>query len=105
MSFVVDYELGLLKRHQNSHSFAPSGCGEHDRVCVQELNTSTFHEVVMDEGKVRLNLRAHVSLFLLEKEGKYVNLLAFYSVFMVKIQPQHFKTKMKYLIWPKLGSQ
>ncbi|RUS77119.1 hypothetical protein EGW08_015106 [Elysia chlorotica] len=99
LSFIVDFKLGLLKRHQNSHGFAPSGCGVGNTVCVQELNTSSFHEVVMEENKdVVLLVYAHWCGFCQTFSHTFLSLAQYFSpsnitfasieVKLVKLKPE-----------------
>ncbi|GFO18587.1 thioredoxin domain-containing protein 11-like [Plakobranchus ocellatus] len=60
MSFILDFELGKLERHQNSHSFNMKSSRDESSISVLELNTTSFQQILMDDEKdVVLLLYAH----------------------------------------------
>ncbi|KAI8794915.1 thioredoxin domain-containing protein 11-like isoform X3 [Biomphalaria glabrata] len=51
VSFLMDYEQGYLKRHQQSNGFPQSVCEVKGQVCLQELTSATFLSAVKEEEK------------------------------------------------------
>ncbi|KAK0056236.1 thioredoxin domain-containing protein 11-like isoform X1 [Biomphalaria pfeifferi] len=51
VSFLMDYEQGYLRRHQQSNGFPQSFCEVKGQVCLQELTSATFLSAVKEEEK------------------------------------------------------